>query len=120
MTAVKHPRHFDDIGIAISLCSKVTSQICDYGHIFCGYDCMTEKHAIVPFWVKRFGNKSTASKYFAQYPAFFFIKGPTVVVMVKYGPLLGGIMRESRNCAILGSAWCHHTAPPNPGFRASL
>lgn len=80
-----------DIGIAISLCSKLTSQICGYGHIFCGYDCMTEKHdcmpekhAIVPFWLKFFGNKSTTFKYFAQYPSFFN-KGPTVVVMVKYG-----------------------------------
>ena len=68
-----------NIGIAISLCSKLTSQICGYGHIFCGYDYMTEKHAIVPFWVKRFANKSTASEYFAQYPVV------TVVVMVKYG-----------------------------------
>ena len=63
-----------NIEIATSLCSKLTSQICGYEHIFCGYDCMTEKHAIVPFWVKIFANKSTASKYFAQYPAFFLSK----------------------------------------------
>lgn len=36
------------------------------------------------------------------------------------GSMLGGIMRESRNCTILGYAWCHYTVPHNPGFCALL